>query len=60
MPERRRLFIGVEYGNGAMKQVLHEMMRRGIKVIANAGGINPRGCAGALKARGRLPPAPTS
>jgi len=43
-----------------MKQVLHEMMRRGSKVIANAGGVNPRGCAAALKTRGRLPPAPTS
>src|SRR4249920_2993092 len=33
-----------------MKQVLPEVMRRGIKVIANAGGINARGCADALQA----------
>ena len=33
----------------AMKAVLPEVMRRGIKVIANAGGINPRGCAEALR-----------
>lgn len=33
----------------AMKMVLPEVMRRGIKVVANAGGINPRGCAEALR-----------
>lgn len=34
----------------AMKSVLPEAMRRGIKVVANAGGIHPQGCANALKA----------
>lgn len=34
----------------AMKAVLPEVMRRGIKVVANAGGINPQGCADALRA----------
>ena len=33
----------------AMKAVLPEVMRRGIKVVANAGGINPRACAEALR-----------
>jgi len=33
----------------AMRQVLPETIKRGIKVIANAGGINPQGCAAALK-----------
>ena len=33
----------------AMKSVLPEVMCRGIKVVANAGGINPRGCAEALR-----------
>jgi hypothetical protein len=33
----------------AMKTVLPEVMRRGIKVVANAGGINPRACAEALR-----------
>lgn len=32
----------------AMKAVLPEVMRRGIKVVANAGGIHPEGCAAAL------------
>src|SRR5690606_18465240 len=32
----------------AMKSVLPEVMRRGIKVVANAGGINPHSCAQAL------------
>lgn len=34
----------------AMKSVLPEVMRRGIKVVANAGGMNPQGCANALHA----------
>jgi hypothetical protein len=32
-----------------MKEVLPEVMRQGIKVVTNAGGINPRGCAEAVR-----------
>lgn len=32
----------------AMRSVLPEVVKRGIKVVANAGGINPKGCADAL------------
>jgi hypothetical protein len=39
-----------DFVDSAMRQVLPEVMKRGIKVIANAGGINPRGCAAALQA----------
>ncbi|MFM7848730.1 MAG: acyclic terpene utilization AtuA family protein [Rubrivivax sp.] len=34
----------------AMKAVLPEVMRQGIKVVSNAGGIHPQGCANALRA----------
>ena len=40
----------IDFVDVAMKAVLPEVMRRGIKVVANAGGINPRGCAEALRA----------
>jgi hypothetical protein len=44
------LGYATDFVDTAMKQVLREVMQRRIKVIANAGGINPRGCAAALKA----------
>ena len=34
----------------AMRSVLAEVKRQGIRVISNAGGINPQGCAAALQA----------
>jgi hypothetical protein len=48
--KKPELGYATDFVDSAMKQVLPEVMNRGIKVIANAGGINPRGCAAALKA----------
>ena len=39
-----------DFVDSAMKQVLPEVLKRGIKVVANAGGVNPKGCADALAA----------
>ena len=32
----------------AMKAVLRDVVDRGIRVVSNAGGVNPQGCAAAL------------
>ena len=34
----------------AMRSMLHDVVKRGIKVLSNAGGVNPRACAAALQA----------
>jgi hypothetical protein len=44
------LGYATDFVDSAMRQVLPETMKRGIKVITNAGGINPQGCADALQA----------
>ncbi len=38
-----------DFVDTAMKAVLPEVMRRGIKVVSNAGGIHPQACAEALR-----------
>lgn len=38
-------FVGV-----AMKSVLRDVVGQGIRVVSNAGGVNPEGCAAALSA----------
>jgi hypothetical protein len=35
---------------GAMESVLPAVLERGVKVVANAGGVNPSGCSVAVKA----------
>ena len=42
------LGYATDFVDAAMRQVLPEVVKRGIKVVANAGGVNPRGCADAL------------
>ena len=48
--KRPELGYATDFVDIAMKTVLPEVMRRGIKVVANAGGIHPEGCAQALRA----------
>lgn len=48
--KRPELGYATDFVDSAMKLTLPEVMRRGIKVVANAGGINVRGCANALAA----------
>ena len=47
--KRPELGYATDFVDIAMKAVLPEVMRQGIKVVANAGGINPQGCAEALR-----------
>jgi len=45
-----QLGYATDFVDIAMRAVLKEAMARGIRIIANAGGVNPRACAGALRA----------
>ncbi|HVV94246.1 MAG TPA: acyclic terpene utilization AtuA family protein [Hyphomicrobiales bacterium] len=38
-----------DFVDGAMREIVGDVARRGIRVLSNAGGINPRGCADALR-----------
>jgi hypothetical protein len=48
--KKPELGYATDFVDIAMKAVLPEVMKQGIKVVANAGGINPQGCADALQA----------
>lgn len=51
--KKPELGYATDFVDSAMKSVLPQAMAKGIKVIANAGGINPEGCATALRAMAR-------
>ena len=51
--KKPELGYATDFVDSAMKSVLADVMAKGIKVIANAGGIHPEGCAQALRAMAR-------
>ncbi|WP_296223678.1 acyclic terpene utilization AtuA family protein [Ralstonia sp. UBA689] len=44
------LGYATDFVNVAMRAVLKDALAQNIRIIANAGGVNPRGCAAALQA----------
>src|SRR6059058_4798217 len=44
------LGYATDFVHVTMKSILGEVARRGIRVISNAGGVNPQACAQALQA----------
>ncbi|WP_036596661.1 acyclic terpene utilization AtuA family protein [Ottowia thiooxydans] len=48
--KKPELGYATDFVSVAMKSVLKDVVARGIRVISNAGGVNPHGCAEALRA----------
>lgn len=48
--KRPELGYATDFVTVAMKSVLKEVVAKGIRVVSNAGGVNPQGCAAALRA----------
>jgi hypothetical protein len=46
--KKPELGYATDFVDVAMKSVLPDIAKRGIKVVTNAGGINPQGCAAAM------------
>lgn len=47
--KKPELGYATDFVDVAMKSVLPKVLSQGIKVVANAGGVNPKGCAKALR-----------
>jgi Acyclic terpene utilisation family protein AtuA len=47
--KKPELGFATDFVDVAMKSVLSKVLTSGIKVVANAGGVNPKGCAKALR-----------
>lgn len=48
--KKPELGYATDFVTVAMKQVLRDVVEKGIRVVSNAGGVNPQGCADALAA----------
>ena len=48
--KKPELGYATDFVSVAMKSVLKEVVDKGIRVVSNAGGVNPEGCAAALRA----------
>ncbi|MEK7344990.1 MAG: acyclic terpene utilization AtuA family protein [Pseudomonadota bacterium] len=48
--KKPELGYATDFVSVAMKSVLRDVLAKGIRVVSNAGGVNPQGCADALHA----------
>ena len=48
--KKPELGYATDFVSVAMKAVLEDVVKQGIRVVSNAGGVNPQGCADALAA----------
>ena len=48
--KKPELGYATDFVSVAMKSVLQDVVKQGIRVVSNAGGVNPQGCADALAA----------
>jgi hypothetical protein len=48
--KKPELGYATDFVSVAMKTVLQDVVKQGIRVVSNAGGVNPQGCADALAA----------
>ncbi|MBS0315820.1 MAG: DUF1446 domain-containing protein [Proteobacteria bacterium] len=51
--KKPELGYATDFVTVAMKSVLKDVVAKGIRVVSNAGGVNPEGCADALRALAR-------